>query len=158
MVGAELEQGALVRGSPPVSAWSRRGAGWGSVEPADVALELRAGNPATAADVHREEVAGLYQGVDRGAAESQDPGCLLGSQEQLVAGRQLPRSLRGAHFALHFGVRNHAPAFGAARPTGEGANLGRLVTVLDEVPVFLQSLLFEHLISWGRRPSSCSVT
>jgi hypothetical protein len=44
----------------------------------DVALEFGAREAAAAADVHRAQVAGLHEGVDRGAADAEDDGCFLG--------------------------------------------------------------------------------
>jgi hypothetical protein len=58
----------------------------GSVEPADIALELGAGDPAAAADVHRPELAPLDQGVDRRPPDPEKVGRLLGGQQQSVVG------------------------------------------------------------------------
>src|SRR4051812_36343331 len=139
-IAGELGRAALIRGRPPVSARSRRRTRRGSLEPADVALQLRAGDPAAAADVEWVELAGLHQRVDRRAPDAEHRGGLLGCEQQRVAGDRLPRSLRVAHLALLV-LWPRAPASGAARPPGEGAISGRLVTVPGEVPGFLQSLL-----------------
>ena len=85
----------------------------GSLEPSDVALELSPGEAANASDVHRAQVAGLHEGVDRGAADAEQLSGLLGGEQQRLAGRRLPRSLRVAHVALLVGWPR-APAFGAA--------------------------------------------
>ena len=104
---AELEESPLVCAGPGPS---RR---TGSFQAADVALELGPGEAAAAADVHCVQLPGLHEGVDRGAADAEHLGGLLGCEQQRVAGHRLPMSLRVAHVALLVG-RPRAPAFGAA--------------------------------------------
>jgi hypothetical protein len=114
-VRGKFKQAVLVRGSSPVSARSSSDIRLGRLKPVDVALELGAGDPAAAADVHRMQVAGLHECVDRGSADAEHRGGLFGCEQQRVTGRQVPGSLRVVHLALLLGVRSRAPEFGAAR-------------------------------------------
>src|SRR3954451_4917779 len=81
VLGVGLEQPVLVRGgwttwSRPVCPPCR-----GLFEPAHVALELGAGEPAAAADVYRVEVAGLDERIHGGASDAQQLGGLLWCQQ-----------------------------------------------------------------------------
>src|SRR5437879_2103969 len=78
-------------GGPPPAArcrWGRRRRGGlvGGVESRDVALELGPGDPTTARDVHRPQVAGLDQLVDGGSADAEYAAGLDGGEQQLLVG------------------------------------------------------------------------
>ncbi|MDK3258167.1 hypothetical protein QOZ86_16810 [Blastococcus capsensis] len=149
---AEFEEFTLVRGGPGPAQRA------GGFQAANVAFELAAGEAAAPADVDGAQVASLHQRVDRRAPEAEHRGGLLGCEEQRVAGDRLLRSLRVAHIALLVAWPRAPATAGAARLPGEGAIPGPLVTVPGQAPVFLQSLLSELLVTWGRRSSSCSVS
>jgi hypothetical protein len=93
-VGVELEQAVLVRVSALVSARSRQGTRWRNFEPAYIALELRAGDPTAAADVHRMQFANLHEGVDGRATDSKDLGGLFRRQQEGVSGQHVAERLR----------------------------------------------------------------
>jgi hypothetical protein len=89
-VGVELEQAVLVRVSALVSARSRQGTRWRNFEPAYIALELRAGDPTAAADVHRMQFANPHEGVDGRATDSKDLGGLFRRQQEGSAASTSP--------------------------------------------------------------------
>ena len=91
-VRGQLEQSALIR--VRLLAF-RRTAGdrFRSIEPAHIAFELCAGDPAAASNVHRVEFAGSHEGVDGRATDAQHFGGLLGCQQQPLASQHALKPL-----------------------------------------------------------------
>jgi hypothetical protein len=87
--------------------------GWGSLEPADVALNLCVGYPTAAADVHGTQLPALHECVDRRATDAEDVRRLLGREEKPTGGQDVRKRLRITHLDLSGSVaRCRAEAVG----------------------------------------------
>jgi hypothetical protein len=127
----DLEESALIGVRP--APWLRSSSlGWLRSEQAvDVALELSSGQTAAAPDVDRAQVTSLHEGVHGRAADAQQPGGLLGSEQQRLVGPSRSKLVRcGHHFSSDL-VAFRTPTTGGTS-MGEGANFGRLVTAAAE--------------------------
>lgn len=76
--------------------WTSRG----SLEPADVAVELCLRNPAAAADVYGTQIPALHERVHRRTADAEDPRGLFGREEETVGGHEVQKRLRIIHIDL----------------------------------------------------------
>jgi hypothetical protein len=78
----DVEEFALV-GVRPSPCLGRSSLWWlGSVQAVDIALKLSSGQATAAPDVDRAQVSGLHERVHGRAADTEEPGGLLGSEQQ----------------------------------------------------------------------------
>ena len=113
----DFEESALVGVRPPPCAAVGRRLCWlGTLQAVDVALELGPGQAAAAPDVDRVQVAGLHEGVDGRAADTQQPGGLLGSEQQRLVGPFRSEPVRFGHRFSSDLVAVRTPTAGAERP------------------------------------------
>jgi hypothetical protein len=73
---------------------------WGSLEPANVAVELCLGDPAAAADVHGAQLPALHERVHRRATDAEHLRRLLGREEKPTGGHDVAERLRITHVDL----------------------------------------------------------
>jgi hypothetical protein len=112
----ELEESVLALGSPLASPRTRGIGGWGDLEVMDVALEFGAGETTAAPDVDRAQVSRLHERIHGRAADAEQPGGLLGGEQQRLVVPCGSESVGCGHRFSSDLVAIRTPTAGAERP------------------------------------------